>query len=105
MIMWTGDLSKRVFKNKRGTIKVSIYDILKENKSYSRITTDNYIEDMRSNTLTQFAMVSFLYRFNSFSGGGGGSQGGGDGGPRGGGAPGDMPRRFEGGGPPPGYMR
>jgi len=69
MKMWTADLSKQIFKNKRGTIKLYIYDILKENKSYSRTTTDNYVEDLRSNTLGQFVMLSFMYRFNSLGGG------------------------------------
>ena len=93
MTMWTADLSKQVFKNKQGTIKISIYDILKQNKNYSRTTTDNYIEDLHSNTLGQFAMISFMYRFNSFKGG---SQ---SGTPQG--MPGDgMMRRMD--GPPPG---
>jgi hypothetical protein len=103
MIMWTADLSKQLFKKKQGTIKLSIYDILKENKSYSRTTTDNYIEDIHSNTLGQFAMISFLYRFNSFSGGNsqGGNRDGGDMPRRPDGGDGPPMRRFE-GGPPPG---
>ena len=76
MTMWTADLSKRVFKNKQGTIKLSVYDILRQNNNFSRTTTDNYVEDLRSNTLGRFAMLSFSYRFNSF---GGGQQGGGGG--------------------------
>jgi hypothetical protein len=98
MTLWNADLSKQVFASKRGTIKLSIYDILKENRSYTRTTTDNYMEDVRSNTLGQFVMLSFMYRFNSFGGGGQTQERnrnrmipGGDG----------MPRRFE-GGPPPG---
>jgi len=103
MIMWTADLSKQIFKNKRGTIKLYIYDILKQNKSYSRITTDNYVEDIRSNTLGQFVMISFMYRFNSFSGGNQSQQDR----MRDDNMPrriesGDGPRRFEGGGPPQG---
>ena len=69
MVLWNGDLSKKVFKNKQGTIKLSVYDILKQNRSYTRTTTDNYREDLHSNTLGRFAMISFMYRFNSFSGG------------------------------------
>ena len=117
MTLWNASLSKQVFKNKRGTIKLSIYDILKQNKNYSRVTTDNYMEDMRSNTLGQFAMISFMFRFNSLSGGSQQMRGPGEGGmmpqrieggpPMGPG--GGMPVRIE-GGPPPGggggiYMR
>jgi len=92
MTLWNASLSKQVFKSKRGTIKLSIYDILKQNKNYSRVTADNYMEDLRSNTIGQFAMISFMFRFNSLSGGGQQMQG-----PRG---PGGM-MRME-GGPPPG---
>ncbi|MDR1172128.1 MAG: outer membrane beta-barrel protein [Bacteroidales bacterium] len=92
MTLWNADVSKQVFKNKRGTIKLSIYDILKENKNNTRTTTDNYVEDVRSNTLGQFVMLSFMYRFNSF----GGSQQ--QDRPRDG-----MPRRFDGSGPPGGF--
>jgi len=98
LILWTADLSKQVFKNKRGTIKISVYDILKQNKSYSRTTTDNYIEDLRSNTLGQFAMISFMYRFNSFSGSSQQNIQRGDSMPRG--SDGPVIRRFEGGGAP-----
>jgi len=56
MTIWNAGISKQVFKNKQGTIKLSINDILKQNKNYSRTTTDNYVEDIHSNTLGQFAM-------------------------------------------------
>ena len=70
MTLWTADISKRVFKNKQGTVKFSVYDILKQNKSHTRTTTDNYIEDLHTrNNLGRFGMISFMYRFNSFSGG------------------------------------
>jgi len=100
MTLWNASISKQVFKNKQGTIKLSINDILKQNKNYSRTTTDNYVEDIRSNTLGQFAMVSFLYRFNSFGSSGNSPQM-----QRPTGAPGEgggMMPRMEGGSPPPG---
>jgi len=107
MTMWTADISKRVFKNKQGTIKLSVYDILRQNNNFSRTTTDNYVEDLRSNTLGRFAMLSFSYRFNSFGGGGGPQGGGGNpmmripGGPNpGGGGGGVQVIRMDGGGPP-----
>jgi hypothetical protein len=66
MILWNADLSKQVLKSKRGTIKFSVYDLLKQNSNYRRTTTDNYIEDVRSNTIGRFFMLSFSYRFSSF---------------------------------------
>ncbi|MDR2038179.1 MAG: outer membrane beta-barrel protein [Bacteroidales bacterium] len=92
MTMWNADISKLIFKNKRGTLKLSVYDILKQNKNYRRTTTDNYIEDTHTNTIGRFVMFSFSYRFTSFGGNINQSGRSRDGMPGGEG----MPRRFEG---------
>ncbi|MDR3094878.1 MAG: outer membrane beta-barrel protein [Bacteroidales bacterium] len=68
MILWGADISKQIFASKRGTVKLSVYDLLKQNSSYTRTTADNYIEDTHSNILGRFYMLSFLYRFSSFGG-------------------------------------
>lgn len=76
---------KTLFKKKNGSFRVSGFDILKQNKSIARTINGNNIVDTRVNRLTQYFMMTFIYRFNKFSGtqGAGGMQMGGDG-----------PRRF-----------
>ena len=57
-----------MFKNKKGQIKFQVYDILEDNKSVYRTTTENYIEDGRINSLSRFFMFSFSYSFSKFQG-------------------------------------
>jgi len=66
--MWNAFISKQLFKNKKGQLKFQVYDILKDNKSITRTTAENYVEDTRVNALTQFFMFSFSYSFSKFNG-------------------------------------
>lgn len=63
--MWNAEVSKTLFKN-AATLKVKIYDILKEAKSLNRTTTENYVQDVISNTLGQYVMVTLTWRFGNF---------------------------------------
>lgn len=80
--VWNAEISKTLFKS-AATIKVKIYDILKQAKNTYRTTTDNYIQDVENNTLGQYIMFSLTYRFGKFNGMNGG-RGRMDGGMRGG---------------------
>ncbi len=66
--MWNAFITKQVFANKKGMIKFQVYDILQENKSITRTTTDNYIEDTRVTAMPRFFMLSFSYSFSKFTG-------------------------------------
>ncbi len=68
-VLWNAAISKQLFKQKNGTIRFKIYDILKEKSDISRSVTSNYIRDTTSKTLTSYFMVHFVYRFNIFKGG------------------------------------
>lgn len=67
--LWNASLQKAIFKQKNGTIRFKIYDILKQRSNISRSVTSNYIRDTTTNTLTSYFMVHFIYRFNIFKGG------------------------------------
>lgn len=67
--LWNASLQKTVFKQKNGTIRFKIYDILQQRSNISRSVTSNYIQDTTTNTLTSYFMVHFVYRFNIFKGG------------------------------------
>ena len=60
-------MSKNLLKN-AATLKFKIYDILKQERNTSRTTADDYIQDVQNNTLGQYIMVSFTYRFGKFGG-------------------------------------
>ena len=67
--LWNAAISKQLFKQKNGTIRFKIYDILKQKSDISRSVTANYIRDTTTNTLTSYFMFHFVYRFNIFKGG------------------------------------
>jgi hypothetical protein len=61
-------ISKSVFKDKRGLIKLTGYDLLHQNVSVSRNTGENYIEDVNNMVLQRYFMISFTYFINKFAG-------------------------------------
>jgi hypothetical protein len=67
--LWNASLQKTIFKQKSGTIRFKLYDILQQRSNISRSVTSNYIRDTTTNSLTSYFMVHFVYRFNFFKGG------------------------------------
>lgn len=67
--LWNASIQKQLFKQKNGTLRFKIYDILQQRSNISRSVTSNYIRDTTTNTLTSYFMVHFVYRFNIFKGG------------------------------------
>jgi len=67
--LWNASIQKQLFKQKNGTIRLKIYDILQQRSNISRSVTSNYIRDTTTNTLTTYFMVHFVYRFNIFKNG------------------------------------
>jgi outer membrane receptor protein involved in Fe transport len=65
--IWKASLSKYVMKGKRGQIKLSVFDLLDENKGLSRTSTANYLEEVRANSIGRYVMLSFLYSIKGFS--------------------------------------
>lgn len=61
-------VSKQIFKNKAGEIKLSAIDLLNQNKSIVNVRTDNYIQQTRSNVLQRYFMLSFIYNLRNFTG-------------------------------------
>jgi hypothetical protein len=57
-----------------GTLRLKVFDIMNQSKSIWRTTTDNYIEDVENNTLQQYFMLSFTWRFGTFGGNKGGER-------------------------------
>ena len=67
--LWNASIQKQLFKQKNGTLRFKIYDILQQRSNINRSVTSNYIRDTTTNTLTSYFMVHFVYRFNFFKGG------------------------------------
>lgn len=64
--LWNVALTRQLFKNKQGELKLQAFDLLKQNRSVVRNVTDTYLEDVRSRVLTRYFMLSFGYNLRSF---------------------------------------
>ncbi|MFT3702426.1 MAG: outer membrane beta-barrel protein [Agriterribacter sp.] len=61
-------IEKTIFKKKNGFIRLTGFDILKQNTSVTRQVTGNAIIDSRVNRLTRYFMLTFTYRLMKFKG-------------------------------------
>jgi outer membrane receptor protein involved in Fe transport len=73
--IWSASMSKYLLKNKRGEIKLSVFDILNKSTGFSRTADANYIQDETITSLRRYAMLSFTYAINPMFGGMGGRGG------------------------------
>ena len=66
ILLWTAGVGKQLFKNKRGEVQLSMYDILGQNNSIAQNFYDSYYEEVTRNVLTRYVMVSFMYNIRKF---------------------------------------
>ncbi len=69
-ILWTASAGVRFLKDKVGELKLTVFDILKQNRSINRSVTDTYIEDNQTTLLQRYIMLTFTYQFRKFKQGG-----------------------------------
>ncbi|HKC37323.1 MAG TPA: outer membrane beta-barrel family protein [Chitinophagaceae bacterium] len=62
--MWNASLSKQFLKNKAAEIKLTVLDILNQNKAITRTIGENYFEDNRTNVIRRYFMISLTYNLN-----------------------------------------
>ena len=62
--LWNAGFAKQLFKNNRGELKLTVYDILKQNRSVTRSIADNYVDDVQNTVLQRFFLLSFTYNLN-----------------------------------------
>lgn len=62
-------IEKQFLKGRNGAIRFQAFDLLNEQTNVSRVVTDGYTLDNRSNRLARYFMLTLSYRFQNFGGG------------------------------------
>jgi hypothetical protein len=63
--VWNAGFGKKLFANDRGEISFQVFDLLNENKNVVQTAEDTYLEEQRTNNLTQYYLLTFSYRLSS----------------------------------------
>ncbi len=64
--LWNAAIGKKFLKKQVGELKLSVFDLLKQNQSFVRTVTGAYIEDAQSQVLQQYFMLTFTYSLKNF---------------------------------------
>lgn len=63
---WNAAVGFKFGPRNAAEVRLTIYDILGQNNSVNRFVNDGYVEDINSNVITRFALLSFSYNFRNF---------------------------------------
>ncbi|MDQ3143140.1 MAG: outer membrane beta-barrel family protein, partial [Bacteroidota bacterium] len=59
---WNGAIGYKFLKNQDAEIRLTAFDLLKQNENITQLITENYYEDVVSNSLQQYFLLSVSYR-------------------------------------------
>ena len=66
ILLWNLSIGKKIFSNESGEIRFTANDILNQNTNIQHNVTDSYIEDVKTNVLGRYFLLSFIYNLRSF---------------------------------------
>ena len=64
--LWNAAIGKKFLKNKAAELKLSLFDLLKQNQSITRTVTERDITDVQTQVLRQYFMLTFTYSLKNF---------------------------------------
>ena len=64
--LWNAGIGKKFLKKQAAELKLSVFDLLKQNRSINRTVTESFIEDIQNEVLTQYFMLTFAYKLKNF---------------------------------------
>jgi hypothetical protein len=65
-LLWNMNFGRKLFNKNLGEITLSVFDLLDQNKNIIRNVSDLYVEDLRTNQLSRFFMLTFTYNLRNF---------------------------------------
>ena len=66
ILLWNLSIGMKIFKNENGEIRFTANDILNQNTNIQHNVTDSYIEDVQTNVLGRYYLLSLVYNLRSF---------------------------------------
>jgi hypothetical protein len=66
--LWNTGLAKLFLKKKQAELRLTVFDILNQNKTITRNVAQNYVEDVRTEALNRYFLVSFTYHLKKIEG-------------------------------------
>jgi hypothetical protein len=65
-LLWNMSAGKKLLKYQKGELRLSVFDLLKQNRSIARNINETYIEDSYNEVLRQYFMLTFTYNLRNF---------------------------------------
>lgn len=66
--LWNAGIAKLFLKKKEAELRLTVFDLLNQNRSISRNIEQNYIEDVRTQVLDRYFLLSFTWHLKRFKG-------------------------------------
>ncbi len=64
VFLWNAYIGRKILKNDKGIIKFNAYDILDQNKGYSRDISNNVLQESNYQTIKRYFLLSFVWNFS-----------------------------------------
>ncbi|MBK8711078.1 MAG: outer membrane beta-barrel protein [Niastella sp.] len=64
--LWNAGIGKKFLKKQAGELKLSVFDLLKQNQSITRTVSAINFQDVQTNVLQQYFMLTFTYSLKNF---------------------------------------
>ena len=64
--LWNAGIGKKFLKKQQAELKLTVFDLLKQNQSITRTVTESYIQDVQNQVLQQYFMLTFTYNLKNF---------------------------------------
>ncbi len=66
-LLWNASIGYKFLEKNAGELRLSVYDILGQNNSISRNVTEIYLEDLRTQVLQRYFMLTFTYSLRNIN--------------------------------------
>lgn len=64
--LWNAGVGKKFLKDQSGELKLTVFDLLKQNQSIQRTVAETYVQDVQNQVLQQYFMLTFTYSLKNF---------------------------------------